>query len=73
AEALDEICAVLDPLLGCSLREVMFSDPDGVLNETGLTQPALFAFEVALYRLLASLGVVPDVLAGHSVGEIAAA
>ncbi|MER5786611.1 SDR family NAD(P)-dependent oxidoreductase, partial [Streptomyces mobaraensis] len=73
AEALGEICAVLDPLVGRSLREVMFSDPDGVLNDTGFTQPALFAFEVALYRLLASLGVRAEVLAGHSVGEIAAA
>ncbi|MER5786719.1 beta-ketoacyl synthase N-terminal-like domain-containing protein, partial [Streptomyces mobaraensis] len=73
AEALGEVCAVLDPLVGRSLREVMFSDPDGVLNDTGFTQPALFAFEVALYRLLASLGVRADVLAGHSVGEIAAA
>ncbi|WP_440074391.1 acyltransferase domain-containing protein, partial [Streptosporangium sp. OZ121] len=69
AEALDEICA----LLPGSVREAMFSDPDGVLGETGMTQPALFAFEVALYRLLISLGVTPDVLVGHSVGEIAAA
>ncbi|MFB9682461.1 type I polyketide synthase, partial [Streptosporangium vulgare] len=69
AEALDEVCA----LLPHPVRQVMFSDPDGVLAETGMTQPALFAFEVALYRLLASLGVTPDVLVGHSVGEIAAA
>ncbi|WP_327585127.1 SDR family NAD(P)-dependent oxidoreductase [Nonomuraea sp. NBC_00507] len=73
AEALSEICAVLDPLLPYPLREVMFADSDGVLDETGMTQPALFAFEVALYRLLSSLGVAPDVLVGHSVGEIAAA
>ncbi|MER5786786.1 acyltransferase domain-containing protein, partial [Streptomyces mobaraensis] len=73
AEALGEVCAVLDPLVGRSLREVMFEDADGVLNETGFTQPALFAFEVALYRLLVSLGVRGEVLAGHSVGEIAAA
>ncbi|MEO3792454.1 type I polyketide synthase, partial [Nonomuraea sp. B10E15] len=70
---LDEICRVLDPLLPHPVREVMFSDPEGVLNETGMTQPALFAFEVALYRLLASLGVRADVLVGHSIGEIAAA
>ncbi|MEU4409997.1 type I polyketide synthase, partial [Streptosporangium sp. NPDC023963] len=69
AEALEEVCA----LLPGSVREAMFSGPDEVLAETGMTQPALFAFEVALYRLLTSLGVTPDVLVGHSVGEIAAA
>ncbi|WP_436764527.1 acyltransferase domain-containing protein, partial [Streptosporangium sp. V21-05] len=69
AEALDEVCA----LLPGSVREAMFSGPEEVLAETGMTQPALFAFEVALYRLLASFGVTPDVLVGHSVGEIAAA
>ncbi|MEW1841441.1 SDR family NAD(P)-dependent oxidoreductase, partial [Nonomuraea angiospora] len=67
AEALEEIDRLLP------IREVMFNDPDGVLNETGMTQPALFAFEVALYRLLESFGVRADVLVGHSIGEIAAA
>ncbi|NUT45501.1 MAG: acyltransferase domain-containing protein, partial [Thermoactinospora sp.] len=69
AEALDEVCALLPP----ELRETMFAGPVEALNQTGMTQPALFAFEVALYRLLTSLGVTPDVLVGHSVGEIAAA
>ncbi|MGW3939379.1 type I polyketide synthase, partial [Streptomyces phaeochromogenes] len=71
AEAFDEVCAHLDPLLDRPLGEVVETGEG--LDETGFTQPALFAVEVALYRLVTSLGVVPDQVAGHSVGEIAAA
>ncbi|MET8878436.1 type I polyketide synthase [Nocardia sp. NPDC004604] len=71
AEALDHVCEHLDPLLGRSLQEAMFSGDE--LDRTGLAQPALFALEVALFRLAQSRGVFPDVLFGHSIGEISAA
>ncbi|MEV0538011.1 type I polyketide synthase, partial [Kitasatospora sp. NPDC050463] len=73
AEALRDVCKVLDPLLDQPVLDAMFNGPEALLAETGVTQPALFAFEVALHRLLESLGLRGDVLVGHSVGEIAAA
>jgi pimaricinolide synthase PimS1 len=71
AAAFDEVAAALDPLLDRPLAEVIASG-DG-LDDTTYTQPALFAVEVALFRLYVSWGVHPDFVAGHSVGEITAA
>ncbi len=75
--ALDEICAELDPLLGRSLKELLFakekSKKAALLDRTEFTQPALFAIEVALFRQLQAWGLEPDYLLGHSIGELSAA
>ncbi|TXS51744.1 acyltransferase domain-containing protein [Streptomyces sp. uw30] len=67
--ALDETLALLPP----GVRDAMWGTDASALNHTGTAQPALFALEVALFRLLESWGVRPDFVAGHSIGEIAAA
>ncbi|MFJ9342288.1 type I polyketide synthase [Streptomyces sp. NPDC101733] len=77
ARSFDESCALFDPLLPTPLRDVVFAD-DGSENgallwTTRFAQPALFALETALFRLLESWGVRPDLVAGHSIGEVSAA
>ncbi|WP_197523590.1 type I polyketide synthase, partial [Actinokineospora pegani] len=65
AEAFDDVVSRFD-----GLREALGSD---AISRTEHSQAGLFAFEVALVRLLESWGVRPDVLIGHSIGELAAA
>lgn len=73
AEALDAVVDELDRHLRYPLRDVIWRHDQDLLNTTEFAQPALFAVEVALYRLLMSWGVRPGLVLGHSVGELAAA
>lgn len=75
ARALDEVCEQFDPHLDRPLRDLLLhpADTDGLVQRTDHAQPALFALETALLRLLESWGLRPAVLAGHSVGELTAA
>lgn len=73
ARAFDEVVAVLDGQLRLSVRQVMWGADAGLLESTEFAQPALFVVQVALAALLQDWGVLPDLVMGHSVGEIAAA
>ncbi|GAA2807816.1 type I polyketide synthase [Crossiella cryophila] len=72
ARELDRVCAAFAPHLDLDLAALMAGE-DERLHQTAYTQPAIFAFEVALFRLLDSWGLRPALLAGHSIGEVAAA
>ena len=74
-DAFDRCAELLSPYLDRPLHEVVFGagEAQGDLDNTGYTQPALFAVEYALAETWRSLGVTPNIVAGHSVGEIVAA
>ncbi|MEC9466694.1 MAG: type I polyketide synthase, partial [Myxococcota bacterium] len=76
AAAFDEACEAIDVYLEQPLRSVVFEGrdtPDALIHETRYTQPALFALEVAVVKLWAGVGVRPDWVMGHSIGELVAA
>ncbi|PKW18354.1 type I polyketide synthase [Saccharopolyspora spinosa] len=75
AAAFDEACAELEAHLGEDrrVRDVVFGSDAQLLDQTLWAQSGLFALQAGLLGLLGSWGVRPDVVMGHSVGELAAA
>ena len=61
-----------DAALGEPLSRLCFEGPEDQLTLTENTQPAILAVSVAAYRLVASLGIAPQFVAGHSLGEYSA-
>ncbi|MEI6574597.1 MAG: beta-ketoacyl synthase N-terminal-like domain-containing protein [Bacteroidota bacterium] len=78
-KTIDECSEILKEELGFDIRTVLFPTPafeeeaSLKINETYITQPALFIVSYATAKLLISLGIEPDMLIGHSVGEYVAA
>jgi len=80
AAAFDRACALLEAELGLPVAELVLADaagegdvPDPRADQTVFAQAGLFAVEAGLVALLAACGIKPDAVAGHSVGEVAAA
>ncbi|WP_367140658.1 MULTISPECIES: SDR family NAD(P)-dependent oxidoreductase [Streptomyces] len=72
ASAFDAVCGALDARLDQPLRPVLFESESALLDRPEHSQLALFAYQVALFRLLRSCAVAPAAVIGHSVGAIAA-
>jgi [acyl-carrier-protein] S-malonyltransferase len=67
-----EVFETADRALGIELSRMCFEGPESDLQLTENTQPAILATSVAIYRVLASRGLEPDCVAGHSLGEYSA-
>jgi amino acid adenylation domain-containing protein/non-ribosomal peptide synthase protein (TIGR01720 family) len=71
---VDRCAAIVDPLIGASLTELMFgAGNDETLADTAAAQPALFVLEYALAEMIEGWGIAPTVMIGHSLGEWVAA
>jgi acyl transferase domain-containing protein len=71
--ALDGCEKVLNSCLERPLRSVLYGDAGSQLDQTIYTHAALFSVEYALAAMWRSWGIVPDIVAGYSLGEYAAA
>ncbi|MBP5972976.1 SDR family oxidoreductase [Brasilonema sp. CT11] len=79
SEEVDRCCLMLRPFLGLDLRDILYPSEAQTqtatqqLQQTSITQPALFVIEYALSKLWMAWGVRPEAMIGHSIGEYVAA
>ncbi|NGO11409.1 ACP S-malonyltransferase [Streptomyces sp. HC44] len=65
-----DLTRTADSILGYSIKNLCLEDPDGLLDQTQYTQPAMYVVNaLSYYQKLRETGVVPDFVAGHSLGE----
>ncbi|MDW3192240.1 MAG: amino acid adenylation domain-containing protein [Cytophagales bacterium] len=72
-QIVDECCAIIRQQSGKDLKPILFAEDSDGIDQTEFTQPALFVMEYALAVLLMNLGIRPDKMIGHSIGEYVAA
>jgi trans-AT polyketide synthase/acyltransferase/oxidoreductase domain-containing protein len=68
-EQFPELTAAADAILGYSVRDLCLTDPQGALQRTEFTQPALFVVNALTWQKQKASGLLPDFAAGHSLGE----
>lgn len=71
-DSVKELCHQANDILGFELTKVMFRGPERLLKDTKITQPAVFLQSIIIDRLLRERGIIPQYLAGHSIGEYSA-
>ncbi|NHK31684.1 MAG: acyltransferase domain-containing protein [Asgard group archaeon] len=77
-ETFKEGDEITQELMGFNISEAIFAmgkddkEATEMLKQTEITQPAIFVVNIAIFRLLMKMGIKPDFVAGHSLGEYAA-
>ena len=72
-EGIEECEALYRKSTGKSLKDILYGTDENIIDNTEYTQPAIFAVEYALCKLWDYLGIMPDYVLGHSLGEYTAA
>ncbi|OGS28760.1 MAG: hypothetical protein A2218_11375 [Elusimicrobia bacterium RIFOXYA2_FULL_53_38] len=82
-ETFNEADRILEKMIGVNLTGTLWSRPgeskeelekrEAAIKQTQMTQPAMMTADMAMFRLLTSFGIKPDMVIGHSLGEYAAA